>query len=125
MAPHLELPDRTTERVAIERVRLRELVGQLGSRDLAESHDQPLPGEVLHDRVEAGALVTEAVRVGNAHVGERQLTGLAGAPSEHRHPPGREARGVGIDDEQRDARRGPRRDRSSPRRRRSRPTHRS
>ena len=71
--------------------------------DRAERHQQPLPGEVGHDHLEAGVLAPEQVLLRHLDVGERELAGVGGVPAELLELRDDLVAGrVGLDDEERD-----------------------
>ena len=49
--------------------------------DGADRHQQPLPGEVGHDQLEALVLLAEQVLLRHLDVGEGQLAGVGGVPA--------------------------------------------
>src|SRR5690242_14747936 len=68
----LEAREGATEGLALLHVRDRLLQGLLGHPEARQRDADPVVVEALHDLVEAGALLAQPVRRGDAHVVERQ-----------------------------------------------------
>ena len=70
--------------------------------DRTDGQRQPFLREVVHQLVETAAFVAEPVRDRHPHVGERQLAGVLGVQTDLLEiASAGEARGVGLDDQQR------------------------
>ena len=81
VADRLELADRAAEGFALEGVGDGDLDQALHRADRADRHQQPLPGEVGHDQLEAAVLLAQQVLDRHLDVGEGRLAGVGGVPA--------------------------------------------